>query len=206
MQNLHRDHGVAEETHWLLDEELDPRRPMRVARPLPVLLRHDPAPERAGEDVIEASAPSGEAFRFALGLLAALAIYLVLRGADVGGALQGSVPSESGEGGVAVTAMLAGEPGARLEVAALRVLLGRIHSPNSNRQNGRAASPATRVDRQTPKPPATEEPVPPLQPPAPLPAPDPLTLLPQKMIEDLERATGLAPATVSVEGWQTGLS
>ena len=136
MQNTQRGHGVAEETHWLLDEELVPRGPMRVARPLPVLLRHDEGLEPTGERVTEAPAPSSDAFRFALGLLAVLAIYLLLRAADVGGALQGSVPTESGEGSVVVTAT----PGARLEgaeMAALRALLGRVPPPDLGRPMGR---------------------------------------------------------------------
>jgi len=202
MQNLQRDHGVAGETHWLLDEELVPRKPMRGARPLPVLLRHDAALERASERVTEAPAPSSDAFRFALGFLAAVAIYLLLRGADVGGALQGAT-REGDEGSVVVTAALGAElKGA--EVAALRALLGRIPSPTPSRPDGSPTSPLTPVDQQAPKPPATEEPVLPLQPPAPLPAPDPLTLLPEmpqprKVIEDLERAAGLEPATLSLE-------
>jgi hypothetical protein len=204
MQNTQRDHGVAGETHWLLDEELVPRGPMRVPRPLPVLLRHDEGLEPTGERVTEAPAPSSDAFRFALGLLAALAIYLLLRAADVGGALQRSVPTESGEGGVVVTAT----PEARLEgaeTAALRELLVRVPPPDLGRPMGRPAGPSTSVDQQVPKQPTTEGPVLPLQPPAPLPSPDPLTLLPEvpqarKVIEDLERATGLEPATLSLEG------
>jgi len=203
MQNLQRDHGVAGETHWLLDEELVPRRPTRGARPLPVLLRHDEALDRVDEGVTEAPAPSSDAFRFALGLLAAAVIYLLLRGADVGGALQGA-PREGDEESVVITGTIGAElEGA--EVAALRALLGRIPSPNPSRPGGRPTTPSTPVDQQALKPPATEEPVLLLQPPAPLPAPDPLTLLPEmsqprNAIEDLERATGLEPATLSLEG------
>jgi hypothetical protein len=204
MQKPQRDHGVAGKTHWLLDEELVPRGPMRVARPLPVLLRHDEGLEPTGERATEAPAPSSDAFRFALGLLAALAIYLLLRAADVGGAMPGSVPNEGDEGSVVVTAT----PEARLEpaeTAALRALLGRVPPPEVARPMGRPASPSTSVDQQAPKQPIAEEPVLPLQPPAPRPAPDSLTLLPEvpqarKVIEDLERATGLEPATLSLEG------
>jgi hypothetical protein len=204
MQKPQRDHGVAGKTHWLLDEELVPRGPMRVARPLPVLLRHDEGLEPTGERATEAPAPSSDAFRFALGLLAALAIYLLLRAADVGGAMPGSVPTEGDEGSVVVTAA----PEARLEpaeTAALRALLGRVQPPDMAGPMGRPASPSMSVDQQAPKQPTAEEPVLPLQPPAPLPAPDSLTLLPEvpqarKVMEDLERATGLEPATLSLEG------
>ena len=204
MQKPQHDHGVAGETHWLLDEELVPRGPMRVARPLPVLLRHDEGLVPKGERVTEAPAPSSDAFRFALGLLAALAIYLLLRAADVGGALPGSVPTEGDEG--RVVAMAAPEARLeRVETAALRVLLGRVPPRDLGRPMGRPASPSTSVEQQAPKQPTTEEPVLPLQPPAPLPAPDRLRLLPEvpqarKVIEDLERATGLEPATLSLEG------
>jgi hypothetical protein len=201
MQKPQRDHGVAGETHWLLDEELVPRGPMRVARPLPVLLRHDEGLEPTGERATEAPGPSSDAFRFALGLLAALAIYLLLRAADVGGAMPGSVPTE-GEGMVVVTATPEA-PLERAETAALRALLGRVPPPDVARPMG-PASPSTSVDQQAPKQPTAEVPVLPLQPPAPLPAPDSLTLLPEvpqarKVIEDLERATGLEPATLSLE-------
>jgi hypothetical protein len=204
MQDQQRDHGVAGETHWLLDEELVPRRPTHVARPLPVLLRHDAAPESAGERATEAAAPSSDAFRFALGLLAAVAIYLLLRGADVSGALPGSVPTES-EGGIVVTAALTADPMARLdgaEVAALRALLASV----GLREAGRAAAkPSQPAEQQVPKPPPMEEPIVTAQPPAPLPAPDPHSLLPEapqarRVIEDLERAAGLEPATLSLEG------
>jgi hypothetical protein len=203
MQKPQRDHGVAGKTHWLLDEELVPRGPMRVARPLPVLLRHDEGLEPTGERATEAPARSSDAFRFALGLLAALAIYLLLRAADVGGAMQGSVPTEGDEGSVVVTAT----PEARLEraeTAALRALLGRVPPPDVAGPMD-PASPSTSVDQQAPKQPTAEVPVLPLQPPAPLPAPDSLTLLPEvpqarKVMEDLERATGLEPATLSLEG------
>jgi hypothetical protein len=203
MQNLQRDHGVAGETHWLLDEELVPRSPTRVARPLPVLLRHDTALEPAGERVTEASAPSSDAFPFALGLLAAVAIYLLLRGADVGGALQ-RAPGDGAEGSVVVTATIGAElEGA--EVAALRALLGRVPSHSPSRPHVRSTSPSTPAGQAAPKPPATEESVTPPQPPVTSPAPDPFTLLPEapqprKVFEDLERATGLEPATLSLEG------
>jgi hypothetical protein len=207
MQDLERDCGVAGETHWLLDEELVPHRPLRVARPLPVLLRHDAPPEATGERITEA-APSTQTFSFALGLLAALAIYLILRAADVGGAVQGSRPGDSSAGSVVVTATLTAEPEARLagaERATLRSLLGRAASSGQSRREDRPAGRSTPVDEQAPQPPPTEEPVVPVQPPAPLPAPDPLALLreapqPRKAIEDLERATGLEPATLSLEG------
>jgi hypothetical protein len=203
MQKPQRDHGVAGETHWLLDEELVPRGPMRVARPRPVLLRHDEGLVPRGERVTEAPAPSSDAFRFALGLLAALAIYLLLRAADVGGALPGSVQTEGDEGSVVAMAT----PEARLEraeTAALRALLERVPPPDLGRPMGRPASPSTSVDEQAPKQPTAGQ-VLPLQPPAPLPASDPLTPLPEvpqarKVIEDLERATGLEPATLSLEG------
>jgi hypothetical protein len=193
MPQSHRDHGVAEGTHWLLDEELVPRRPARAARPLPVLLRHDEPLQPAGERVLEtAPAPSTDAFRFAVGLLAALLLYLLLRGADVGGALPGSLPGESDHGSVVISATLVAEP----EVAALRALLGRVPSSNRGRREDRSARSSTPVELDAPKPPVTEEPVLPLQPPAPPQALDPLTLLrevPQtrRVIEDLERATGL---------------
>jgi hypothetical protein len=202
MQNLQRDRGVAGETHWLLDEELAPRRPMHVARPLPVLLRHDAVFEPARERVTEAQTPPSEAGRFALSLFAAVAIYLVLRGADVGGALQSSLPRDS-DGSVVVTAMLTAEPEARLEgveTAALRTLLGSVGAPEAGRPGTKRSTPA---ETQAPNAPATEDPLLPLQPPAP--APDPLMLLPEmpqsgKVIGDLERATGLEPATLSLEG------
>jgi hypothetical protein len=206
MQDLERDHGVAGKTHWLLDEELVPRRP--VPRPLPALLRHDAPPETTGERITEAAPSSTDTFSFALGLLAALAIYLILRAADVGGAVQGSRPGESSAGSVVLTATLTAEPEGRLagaERAALRSLLGRAASSGRRGREDRPAGRSTPVDEQAPQPPPTEEPVVPVQPPAPLPAPDPLALLreapqPRKAIEDLERATGLEPATLSLEG------
>ena len=199
-----RDHGVAGGAHWLLDEDLVPRRPMRVARPLPVLLRHDAAPQSAGERATEAAAPSSDAFRFALGLLAAVAIYLLLRGADVSGALPGPQPTES-EGGIVVTAVPTADPMARLdsaEVAALRALLARVGLPEAGQA---AAKPSQPAEQPVLKPPPRDEPIVTLQPPAPLPVPEPLTLLPavpqaRKVIEDVERAAGLEPATLSLEG------
>jgi hypothetical protein len=208
MQDLERDCGVAGKTHWLLDEELVPRRPLRVARPLPTLLRHDaPRRETTGEPITEA-APSTDTFSFALGLLAALAIYLILRAADVGGALQSSQPGDSSAGSAVMTAALTAEPEGRLagaERAALRSLLGRAASSGRSRREDRPAGRSTPVDEQAPQPPPTEEPVVPVQPLAPPPVPDPLALLreapqPRKAIEDLERATGLEPATLSLEG------
>lgn len=204
MESPQRDHGVAGETHWLLDEELVPRRSMRVERPLPVLLRHDAAPQSAGERATEAAAPPSDAFRFALGLLAAVAIYLLLRGADVSGALPGSVPTKS-EGSIIVAAAPTADPMARLdgaEVAALRALLARVGLPEPGPAEAKPSQPAA---QQAHMPPPTEEPTLTVQPPAPLPAPDPLTLLPEvpqarRVIEDLERATGLEPATLSLEG------
>jgi hypothetical protein len=203
MQNLQRDRGVAGETHWLLDEELVPRRPM-VDRPLPVLLRHDAAPKAAGERATEPAAPSSDAFRFALGLLASVAIYLLLRGADVSGALPGSVPTEN-DGSVFVTAVPTADPMARLdgaEVAALRALLARVSLPEGGRA---AAKPSQPAEQPVPKPAPMEETIVTVQPPVPLPAPDPLTLLPEvpqarRVLEDLERAAGLEPATLSLEG------
>jgi hypothetical protein len=212
VQDLERDHGVAGETHWLLDEELVPRRPPRVARPLPAPLRHDTPLETPGERITEDAPPPTETFSFALGLLAALAIYFILRAADVGGALQGSQAGESSAGSPLVTATLTAEPEGRLEsaeAAALRSLLGSAASSGPSRREDRPGGPSTPVDEQPapPEPPPTEEPEPvvPLQPPAPLPVPDPLALLrevpqPRKVIEDLERATGLEPATLSLEG------
>jgi hypothetical protein len=209
-QSQQRDHGVAGKTHWLLDDELVPRRPVR-AGPLPVLLRHD-ALERGTTRLTEAAPiPSTDAFRYALGLLAALSIYLLLRGADVGGALQSSLSGESEEGSAVVTATLSAEPRARLEtaeMAALRALLGRGQAPERvlpESRPARSSAPAEQNAPKAPKPPTTEEPILPVQPPAPLPAPDPLTLLPEPLqprnvIEDLERATGLEPATLSLEG------
>jgi hypothetical protein len=208
MQDLERDHGVAGGTHWLLDEELVPRRPLPVARPLPELLRHDTPLETPGEQITEAAPPFTDTFPFALGLLAAFAIYLILRAADVGGALQGSLPGEGNERGVVVTAALTAEPEGRLagaEAAALRTLLGRAVSSGPSRREDRPARPSTPVDEPSPQPPPAEEPVVPLKPPAPLPVPDPIALLrealqPRTGIEDLERATGLEPATLSLEG------
>jgi hypothetical protein len=208
MQDLERDCGVAGKTHWLLDEELVPRRPLRVARPLPTLLRHDAPPETTGERITEAAPSSTDTFSFALGLLAALAIYLILRAADVGGALQGSRPGESSAGRTVLTATLAAEPEGRLagaERAALRSLLGRAASSGRSRREDRPAGRSTPVDEQASQPPPTEEPVVPVQPLAPPPVRDPLALLreapqPRKAIEDLERATGLEPATLSLEG------
>jgi hypothetical protein len=210
MQDLERDHGVAGETHWLLDEELVPRGPLHVARPLPALLRHDAPLEAPGERITEDAPPPTDTFSFALGLLAALAIYFILRAADVGGALQGSQAGESSAGSPVVTATFTAEPEGRLEsaeAAALRSLLGSAASSGPSRREDRPAGPSTPVDEQAapPQPPPTEEPVVPQQPPAPLPVPDPLALLrevpqPRKVIEDLERATGLEPATLSLEG------
>jgi hypothetical protein len=208
MQDLERDCGVAGKTHWLLEEELVPRRPLRVAPPLPALLRHDAPPETTGERITEAAPPSTDTFSFALGLLAALAIYFILRAADVGGAVQSSRPGDSSAGGVVVTATLTAEPEGRLagaERAALRSLLGRAASSGRSRREDRPAGRSTAADEQAPQPPPAEEPVAPVQPPALLPVPDPLALLreapqPRKAIEDLERATGLEPATLSLEG------
>jgi hypothetical protein len=153
---------------------------------------------------MEAEAPPSEAFRFALSLLAAVAIYLVLSSADVGGALQSSLPTDN-DGSVLVTAMLTAEPEARLEgpeIAALRGLLRSAGAPEPGRAQARRSTPA---ETQAPNPPATEQPLLPLQPLPPLPAPDPLTFLPEvpqagEVIGDLERATGLEPATLSLEG------
>jgi outer membrane biosynthesis protein TonB len=210
VQDLERDHGVAGETHWLLDEELVPRRPPQVTRPLPALLRHDTPLETPGEGITEDAPPPTDTFSFALGLLAALAIYFILRAADVGGALQRSQAGESSAGSVVVTATLTAEPEGHLEgaeAAALRSLLGSAASSGPNRGEDSPAGPSTPVAEQAPPPPPppTEEPVVPPQPPAPLPAPDPLALLhevpqPRKAIEELERATGLEPATLSLEG------
>jgi hypothetical protein len=207
MQDLERDYGVAGKTHWLLDEELVPRRPLRVARPLPALLRHDVPPETTGERITQRAPSSTDTFSFALGLLASLAIYFILRAADVGGAVQGSRPGEGSAGSV-VTATLTAEPEGRLagaERAALRSLLGRAASSGPSRREDRPAGRSTPVDEQALQPPPTEDPVVPVQPPAPLPVPDPLALLreapqPREVIEDLERATGLEPATLSLEG------
>jgi hypothetical protein len=204
-QSQQRDHGVAGKTHWLLDEELVPRRPVR-AGPLPVLLRHDALEPGSARLTEAAPIPSTDAFRYALGLLAALSIYLLLRGADVGGALQSSLSGESEEGNVVLTATLSDEPGAA-EIAGLRALLGRVPAPDRGRPESRPARSSAPVQQKAPKepkPPTTEEPILPVQPPAPLPALDPSSILPEplqprKVIEDLERATGLEPAALSLE-------
>jgi hypothetical protein len=215
MPQSHRDHGVAGQTHWLLDAELSPRSDARPVRPpRPALLRKEAragrTPPVGGDD----EAQTGESALFALGFVVAFAIYLLFRATDPGGALQDRLSSERSGRSVAVTVA---EPEARLvgsEVAALRALLGTVPTPDRVRRESRPARSSTPVQQKAPKepkPPTTEEPILPVQPPAPLPAPDPVTLLPEPLqprnvIEDLERATGLEPATLSLEGWPTGVS
>ena len=202
-----RDHGVAGK-HWLLDEELAPRRKKATRRPLPVLLRHDdelpPVAARAE--------PPREAARgrrpFPASLLALLVVYLLLRAADLGGALETPFSHSGADGRIIVTAMLGGEHATSaegaVEVAALRSLLGEV----AQRDHGKAARSSTSARKPSRREPrsstAIEELVPPIQPPAPLPIADPSSVLPppqlSKTVEDLERATGLEPATLSLEG------
>ena len=203
-QSQQRDHGVTGEHHWLLDAEL--ARTARAARPpRPALLRHEATRASHIPPVAQDDGPHARhSALFALGFVVAFAVYLLLRAADIGGAVDGFLSNERSGGGVVVTVA---EPDARLvgrEVATVRALLGSV--PQRSSVHPGARSPRSSVaGEQAPQPSPAEEPVVPLQPPAPLPVPDPLALLrdapqPRKAIEDLERATGLEPATLSLEG------
>jgi hypothetical protein len=204
MPQSQRDHGVAGGSHWLLDEELARRSAVRSPRrQLPVLLRHEdgfePAPLAAAQPPAE---PTRGPRLLVVGLLAALAFYVLLRGTSVGGALQSLLSLSGADGDTVVAAPFLGAPDARSsagEVPALRALLAAAPNPKPSKA-ARPAAPesAAREAREPNRP--KDALVPGVEPPPARPTLDPSSLVPRapeaaKLLEGLKRATGLEPAT-----------
>ena len=78
MPQSHRDHGVAEQRHWLLDEELRSSSNGRVARPA-VLERSDDPPPRPRRLRPSLEPPRRNLVLLAAGLVTALLVYALLR-------------------------------------------------------------------------------------------------------------------------------
>lgn len=127
MPQSQSDHGVTGQPHWLLDEELARHGNARAARALPALLRHEAVaqPARPSNPPTDAQR-SGNGVLFVLGLLAALAVYAVLRATDLGGALQDFLSHWGADDAQAMTAVFRAPDlgaGEAPELAALRALL-----------------------------------------------------------------------------------
>lgn len=164
MPQSHSDHGVAEQRHWLLDEELSCSSNGRVARPA-VLERAEPprVPMLATATV---TLPPRRNFALLLaGLVAALLVYALLSSATVVGALEEISPSDDG-GLVRITATF-DAPSPR-ELSELRTLLAR--TPAATRERSASASPTTTKGKPAgPGPGDTDDGVLPPPPPAPPP-------------------------------------
>jgi hypothetical protein len=197
----HRDHGVAEGVHWLLDEELVPRG--RVREPdtyRPSLLRHEYVLEGLATPPTTQAAPPGEPVQrnflfFLAALVAALPIYLLVRGAEAGGS-EGLPTRPDRDGSVAVTASFADEPRAG-QFAVLRALHTSAAPAKAPTRAGRAPAPgkpgAPTKPMQPAPPPPPDDLLPPLPPPGP-PLPDilpELPLVPELSLPRLDNATTL---------------
>jgi hypothetical protein len=184
MPQSHLDHGVAGGAHWLLDEELAVRSGIRRTRAnLPVLLRHD---EALLVSQVPSAEPDSEPTRrsslfFLAGLVAALSLYPLFRGADIG-AGEPLPARASQDEGVVVTATFADEPRAG-QITTIRASLGDARPVSAATRQPRTAEPgkpaAAKQPEQPKPPPPPDALLPPLPPPpAPLPLPDPLREVP----------------------------
>jgi hypothetical protein len=183
MPQSHRDHGVAEGVHWLLDEELVARTRVRdTAAHLPALLRHDNSLDVSFAYSAEPGEPARSSFLlFLAALVGALFVYVLLHVADVGGAREGS-PARADHDRSIVTATLALEPRAG-RIATIRARLQdamAVHAATPQPRTGEPGKPSTAKQPEQPKPPPPPDDIlPPLPPPpAPLPLPDLLPELP----------------------------
>lgn len=119
MPQSHRDHGVAAQRHWLLDEELRTSSRGRAARPAVLEpVRMIPAPATPTATVSEP--PRRNLVLFAAGLVTALLVYALLSSAAVVGALEEGLAGEH-EGSIRVIATF--DPPTARELAELRTLL-----------------------------------------------------------------------------------
>jgi hypothetical protein len=218
MPQSHRDHGVAAHRHWLLDEELRTSSRGRAARPA-VLEPVEIIPLPATPVAAVSDPPRRNFVLFAAGLVTALLVYALLSSAAVVGALEEALAGEQ-EGSIHVIATF--EPPSAREVAELRSLLARP-APTAERPIARESSIETQKPKspQTPNAPGPDDGVlPPLPPP---PAPPPISEIPEVPALEIpplpalearastpagtaraslstKRATGLEPATLSLEG------
>jgi hypothetical protein len=184
MPQSHRDHGVADGVHWLLDEEWVPRREIRPAGgPLPALLRHEDAFEVSLAYSPKPDEPARSSFLlFLVALVGALFVYVLLHVADVGGARDGSPAPADHDRSIVVTATLADEPRAG-RIARIRARLGNARTVGAGTprpRTGEPAKPSAAKQPEQPKPPPPPDDIlPPLPPPpAPLPLPDLVPELP----------------------------
>jgi outer membrane biosynthesis protein TonB len=182
MPQSHRDHGVAEGVHWLLDEAWAPRSEIRrVGGPLPALLRNDNAFEVSFAYETEPGEPARSSFLlFLAALVGALFVYVLLHVADVGGAREGSPSRADHDRSIVVNATLAFEPRAG-RIATMRARLQdtmAVGAATPQPRTGESGKPSTAKQPEQPKPPPPPDDIlPPLPPPpAPLPLPD---LLPE---------------------------
>ena len=222
-QPSHRDHGVTGTTHWLLDEELAARSKVRVAAP-PALLRHEEIVQPVAAAEVGVSVPPRRNFVVLVGgLVTALLVYALLSSAAVVGAFEEAFPGED-VAAVHVTASV-DEPGAR-ELADLRFLLALTPSATVE-PSTEPTSPGKANKPKDSKSPGSDDGVlPPLPPPPPPPPLIPeirpreipgveVPSLPRVEVPELpletglqllrtrvetKRATGLEPATLSLEG------
>ena len=186
MPQSHRDHGVAAQRHWLLDEELRTSSRGRAARPA-VLEPVDMIPMPATPAATVSEPPRRNLVLFAAGLVTALLVYALLSSAAVVGALDEVFPSDDGRP-LRITATF-DEPTPR-ELAELHTLLARTPAAAGERSAPTFLTTTTTEKPAGPGPGETDDGVvPPLPPP---PAPPPL-------IPEIELPTVEVPSLPELE-------
>jgi hypothetical protein len=148
-QQPHRNHGVTETTHWLLDEELASLGSRRRTA-TPAALWHEaievPVP-RATATIADQPETKPNFLMLVAGLVTALLVYALLSSADVVGALEEVYPDGGGDTRFGATIE---EPGAG-ELADLRALLAatpgatieRPVAPRASSSSGKLKAPGS---------------------------------------------------------------